>query len=38
LAVADLVVQSGMSHVYAFFLIHIDASLVQGRPIYSLGL
>ena len=38
LAVADLVVQSGMSHMYALSLIHIDASLVQGRPIYSLGL
>jgi hypothetical protein len=34
LAVANLVVQPGMTHVYAFSLTHIDTSGVQGRPIY----
>jgi hypothetical protein len=32
LAVADLVVQPGMSHVYAFFLIHIDALWCRDDP------
>jgi hypothetical protein len=38
LAVADLVVHPGTSHVHAFSPTHNDTSLVQGRPIYSLGL
>jgi hypothetical protein len=38
LAVADLVVQPGMSYMHAFSLTHNATSPVQGRLIYSLGL
>ena len=37
LAVANLVIQPGTTHLYAFSPTHIDTSGVQGRPIYLLG-
>jgi hypothetical protein len=38
LAVADIVVHPGMAHMHAFSLTYNNTFLVQGRPIYSLGL